>query len=146
MKLLVLAHAAATLIMWGVILVVQVVHYPLFGKVGTAGFVAYQTDHMRRITYVIAVPMLVELSTTIALAWWQPASIPGWQIWNGLALLTLIWISTGLLQVPLHNTLLRGFDATAHQRLVTTNWIRTLAWSARGLLVLAMLAALLHES
>ncbi|HMB91475.1 MAG TPA: hypothetical protein VKP65_11550, partial [Rhodothermales bacterium] len=103
-------------------------------------------DHMRRITYVIAVPMLVELSTTIALAWWQPASIPGWQIWTGLALLALIWISTGLLQVPLHNTLLRGFDVTAHQRLVATNWIRTLAWSARGLLVLAMLAALLHES
>lgn len=145
MKLLVLSHVAATLIMCGVILVVQVVHYPLFGKVGSANFVAYQTDHMRLITYVIAVPMLVEFGTAIALVWWHPPAVPSWYIWAGLALLAVIWISTGLLQVPQHNTLLDGFDASAHQRLVATNWIRTLAWSARGLLVLAMLAALLRD-
>lgn len=145
MKLLLLTHAAATLIMCGVILVVQVVHYPLFGKVGTAGFVAYQTDHMRRITFVIAGPMLVELGTAIALTWWRPALIPEWQIWAGLALLAGIWISTGLLQMPLHITLLDGFDATVHQRLVATNWIRTLAWSARGVLALMMLVPLLRE-
>jgi hypothetical protein len=39
----------------------------------------------------------------------------------------------------MHAVLGRGFDDAAHERLVTTNWIRTLAWSARAA-ILAWLA------
>ena len=40
------------------------------------------------------------------------------------------------LSVPQHAVLARGFDADAHASLVTTNWVRTVAWSARGLMLL----------
>ena len=66
-------------------------------------------------------------------------------MWTGLTLVAVLWISTGLLQVPLHQTLGGGFDAVAHQRLVATNWIRTVAWGLRATLVLAMLAPLITE-
>lgn len=141
MKWLLLAHVAATLTMFGVILVVQVVHYPLFGKVGAASFAAYEAGHTRLITYVVFPPMVLELLTALALVVWRPLGLPGWQVWTGLALVGVIWLSTALLQVPLHQTLGAGFDAAAHRRLVTTNWIRTAAWSARAALVLWMLAA-----
>jgi hypothetical protein len=62
-------------------------------------------------------------------------------VWWGLVLLVLIWGSTLALQVPQHRRLERGFDAAAHRRLVRTNWIRTFAWTARGIIALALLPA-----
>ena len=59
----------------------------------------------------------------------------------GLVLLTIIWASTLALQVPRHSRLQRGFHTASHRALVRSNWIRTAAWSARSLLVLAMVAA-----
>lgn len=43
--LVLLAHAAATLFMVGLIWFVQVVHYPLFAKVGPDVFVPYAASH-----------------------------------------------------------------------------------------------------
>jgi len=45
--------------------------------------------------------------------------------------------------VPLHGRLARGFDAIAHRRLVSTNWVRTGGWSVRGVLALLMTARVL---
>lgn len=136
---LLLAHAAATLIMLGVILIVQVVHYPLFARVGEATYAAYQAAHVTRITWVVMPAMLVELGAAAGLAWLRPPVLPAWTVWTGLALLGVIWASTGLVQVPLHAALTGGFDAEAHRRLVATNWLRTVAWTARSALALWML-------
>ena len=145
MNALLLVHVAATLTMFGVILVVQVVHYPLFRLVGADTYAAYQAAHMTRITWIVLPAMAVELLTAGALVAWRPAPLPAWQVWAGLALVLFIWATTGLLQVPLHRTLADGFDAKAHARLVQTNWIRTAAWTLRAGLVLWMLAALLDR-
>jgi hypothetical protein len=131
MRLLLVAHAVATVTMFGVILIVQVVHYPLFALVGEATYADYQAAHMTRITWVVMPTMLLELGTAVALVWMQPAGPPAWMAWTGLALVGVIWASTGLLQVPAHADLTSGFDAAAHRRLVATNWIRTVAWALR---------------
>lgn len=144
MKTLLLFHTAATLFMFGVIVVVQVVHYPLFARVGAEGYAAYQHAHMRRITGVVLPPMLVELGTAACLALHRPPGLPAWMPGAGLALVAVIWISTGLLQVPLHGRLAGGFDAALHRRLVRTNGVRTAAWGLRAALALAMLAPFLR--
>lgn len=144
MKLLLLLHVATTLVMFGVILVVQIVHYPLFGQVGADGFRAYHAAHERLITVVVGVPMLIELATAVWLVWARPFGLPGWMVWTGLGLVAVLWLSTALLQIPMHRVLQGGFDGAAHGRLVVTNWVRTLAWGARAGLVLAMLARLLR--
>lgn len=143
---LVLLHTAATLTMFGVILVVQLVHYPLFRLVGAATYAAYQSAHMVRITWIVLPAMTVELLTAIGLVAWLPMGLPPWQAWAGLALVGLIWAATGLLQAPLHRTLTAGFDPSAHRRLVTSNWIRTAAWTLRAGLALWMLAPLLRPA
>jgi hypothetical protein len=141
-----LLHAAATLTMFGVILVVQFVHYPLFRLVGTGSFAAYQSAHMTRITWIVLPAMTAELLTAIALVGWQPLGIPAWQAWTGLGLVLLIWASTGLVQAPIHQSLTAGFDPSAHRRLVATNGVRTGAWTLRAGLVLWMLAPLLRSA
>jgi hypothetical protein len=137
---LLLVHAAVTLAMWGVILMVQLVHYPLFRLVGEKDYVEYQAEHMRRITWIVAPLMATELVTAGLLVWAPPAAVSEWTVWTGLALVLWIWGTTGLVQVPLHSRLTDGFDAAAHRRLVRTNWLRTLAWTLRVGLVLWMLA------
>lgn len=132
---LLLVHAATTLFMVGVIWFVQSVHYPLFEGVGEDRFSAYECQHARRTGWVVAMPMLAELATAIALAW----RLGGALAWSGLVLLMVIWLSTWLWQVPAHRRLENGFDAATHRRLVRTNWVRTIAWSARGILALALL-------
>jgi hypothetical protein len=43
------------------------------------------------------------------------------------------------LQVPAHRRLGRGRDADTVDRLVATNWIRTVGWSTRSIIAIAML-------
>lgn len=136
MKLVFLVHVLATLVMVGVIWVVQVVHYPLFAGVGEAGWSAYEAQHQSRITLVVGPTMVVELATAVWLVLDRPAAFPLWAVLLGAALVGVIWLATLLLSVPAHNALSAGFDPPAHARLVATNWVRTAAWSARGGLVL----------
>ena len=82
--------------------------------------------------------MLIEGATALLLCWYRPAGVMAWQLWAGFALLAVIWLSTALVQVPCHEALSRAFDSLVHQRLVQTNWLRTAAWSLRGLLALWM--------
>ena len=131
---LVLANAAASWFLAGLIWTIQVVHYPLFAAVGRDGFVAYEAAHARLITLVVGPAMLAELAATAGLLLLRPASVPAWAAWTAAGLLAAIWLSTFLVQVPLHATLAQGFDADAHARLVATNWFRTAAWTARAVL------------
>lgn len=127
--------------MTGVILVVQFVHYPLFRHVGSASYVTYQAEHVRRISWIVAPLMTTELVTAGLLVWGPPLGVPVGLAWAGLGLVVFIWAATGLVLVPLHRRLGEGFDATTHRRLVRTNWLRTLAWILRAGLVLWMLAS-----
>jgi hypothetical protein len=137
-NLLFLAHLAATLFMTGIIWFVQVVHYPLFARIGAEDFLAYERQHTRLTIWVVAPPMLIEGATAVLLFWLRPMGVSTSQILFGLALIVIIWLSTAFLQVPFHERLSQRFDAFVHRQLVSTNWIRTAAWSSRGLLVLWM--------
>jgi hypothetical protein len=55
--------------------------------------------------------------------------------YTSLALLAVNWLSTLVIQIPLHGICELAHSPTAIRRLITTNWIRTLAWSTRGVLV-----------
>ncbi len=130
-----LLHLVSTLLMAGVILFVQIVHYPLMSRVGTSSFAAYEADHTSRTSWVVMPLMLTELVTAVLLALVGPSRGVAYV---GLALLAVIWLSTFLLQVPAHRRLSGGFDPSAHKRLVRTNWIRTVAWLARIPVALAL--------
>ena len=60
MEYVLLANLGATLFMVCVIWFVQVVHYPLFSRVGGEAFAPYSEAHSRPTTYVVGPPMIVE--------------------------------------------------------------------------------------
>lgn len=133
---LLLLHGAAAWALTGLIWTIQLVHYPMFSEVAPERFRAFEEAHQWRVTLIVAPLMLGEAGTAALLLWlgfadpWFLVSLPP---------LALIWVSTALIQVPLHNRLALGFDAAAHQKLVRGNWIRTVSWTARGLLLLPCL-------
>ena len=135
MKMVFALHALATLAMFGAIWIVQLVHYPLFSGVGEAGWATYEAQHQARITWVVAPLMVLELVTAVWLVFDRPLFVPSWAALLGVLLVGVIWLSTAFVQVPLHNALSRSFDVAVHDRLVSTNWIRTVAWSLRAGLV-----------
>lgn len=137
---LVLANAAASLVMTGLIWFVQVVHYPLLATIGPDRSVAVAVEHQRRTSFVVAAPMAVEGLTTLGLLVTRPDAVwVGWP-WIGAAFLAVALGSTVLRSVPLHARMARGEHDGIGARLVATNWPRTVAWSARGLIGAVMLA------
>lgn len=135
-------HAFATLAMCGLCWFVQVVHYPLFAEVGAERFRAYEAQHVRRTTRIVAPLMLAELGAAGALVMLSlrgDAGVSPSLAWAGAALLALVWASTFGVQVPLHGRLQRAYDPGVARALVRSNWIRTALWTARGGLSLAML-------
>ena len=132
-RLIFVSHLAATWYMVGLIWFVQLVHYPMMSR--AADFVEYELVHQRRTTWAVGPPMLIELATLALLLWLRPpAERPIW-IGSGV-LLAIVWLSTALIQVPAHQKLGSGFDESVHAWLVNSNWIRTVAWSLRGGLIL----------
>ena len=84
--------------------------------------------------------MLLEAATAILLVFYRPEGVPFVAALAGLALVVLIWLSTTLLQAPRHSALGHSFDEGTVSGLVLYSWIRTIAWTARGLLVLWTIA------
>ncbi|ULH18324.1 hypothetical protein MF271_22970 (plasmid) [Deinococcus sp. KNUC1210] len=133
--MLLVVHAALTWALVGLILTIQLVHYPLFSRIGPSESADYQQAHITRITMLVAPLMLGELTTGAALVWRPPPFLSGASAGVGLALIIVIWLSTALIQSPIHGRLAKGFDPMWHTRLVTTNWMRTVLWVVRGVLV-----------
>lgn len=146
MNLIFLLHVASTLMMTGLVWLIQLVHYPLFSKVGVATYADYQAVHMSSITPLVFPLMTLELVTGIILVAARPASLPLWALVAGLGLIAVIWLATIFLAMPRHNDLSAGFDQTAHQALVQQNWLRTISWSVRAGLVVWMLSRVIDLS
>lgn len=140
---LLLANGASTLMVCGLIWTIQIVHYPSFHYVTPERFAHFEAFHQRRISMVVVPLMLMELVTSLGLLWYRPDGLPVlWSVF-GVVLVVLIWATTFTLQVPLHNRLSEGYDKQAITALVTGNWLRTLIWSLRGLLVLYAMAVIM---
>lgn len=138
-----LVHLGATLFMTGLIWFVQIVHYPLMKAVGRTEFEAYEQRHQRLTSLVVGPAMLLELGTAAWLVLDPPAGVSFGAALAGLAMVGAIWLSTALVQVPLHRRLESGYDAAVIGRLSRSNWLRTLLWTARSVMWLVILRTML---
>ncbi len=130
MSLLFTFHHASTWALVGLIWTIQLAHYPLFANIGREAFQAYHQRYTKQITWVVAPLMFAELGTAV---WLVIAGSRELWFLTSLVPLAFNWISTWLVQIPLHDKLSAGFDSQVHARLVSSNWWRTAAWSLRGL-------------
>jgi len=129
---LALLHLLFTTALAGVIWTVQLAVYPQFGSVSAECFRAFHRHYLRGITWLVTPLMGVEFVTAVAL-WWS--GVRGPVFLGSLVLLATIWAITFIVELPLHRKLGAGFDRDAHRNLLWANWARTLAWTARTVMV-----------
>lgn len=124
-----------SLFMTGLIWFVQLVHYPLFAKVGEEAFVEYEQTHTRLTSYLVAPIMILEFvfgALLLLQNWFDVIHL------FAFLMLVICWISTFLVQVPLHNKLNKRREIEDIEKLVRSNWVRTIAWSVRAILLLGL--------
>ena len=119
-------------ISWGLFILiwlVQLIIYPGFHLITREEFVSYHKWYVLRISSLVLPLMLAELILTV---WWILSDDYSAVSVSAGVLVFIVWLSTAVPQVPIHNQLKTGKDAKRIQRLVATNWIRTAAWSLKA--------------
>ena len=124
-----LINLSITWFLVGLIWIIQIVHYPSFALIGDTNFKAYHEFHTRSISWIVAPLMTIELGLAIYLSWSNNFE---WHFLFPLILVIGIWVSTMLLQIPLHSKLARDNQQSTIRQLVSTNWIRTILWTIKG--------------
>ena len=133
-----LAHRVAVAALAGVGWSVQLVVYPAFRLVGTQGWARYHAGHTRAITRVVAVPWLVQGTSTAALLVVPPHG--GRLAAVGLAALALATVVVTIrMAVPAHARLAAAPDPADVTLLLRANLARTLAWTGSAGLAATLL-------
>lgn len=127
----------------GLVGVIQFIVYPIFELLDSESFRDVHELHVHRITWIVATPMVGELIISCVLLTNPPAAVSSWLIWAGMMLTVIIWLSTAVLQLPLHRRLRRRLMPDLSRRLTYSNWIRTIAWFSRVVVSVWMLVLVL---
>lgn len=116
-----IVHFGLLILIW----LVQVIIYPSFRHTDSQAFMPWHAKYMRLITYFVLPLMVVQLILSIGQVY------PSYFLNDVIVLMLVIavWLFTFFLSVPCHHQLLLKKDATAIERLITTNWYRTICWS-----------------
>lgn len=138
-----LINLFCTFSMTGIIWFVQVVHYPLFASVGGHEFIDYEQLHKKLTTLVVAPLMLLELGTSGLLPFFAGTASTRVMASVSFLLIMLIFISTAFIQVPIHEKLSSIYSTELVERLVQSNWIRTVLWTLKSLLLSVLVVMLL---
>jgi hypothetical protein len=115
--------------------------YPSLRAADAPAFRAVHDRHLRRLAWLAPPVMLADFGASVWLGsnlwyWWgdlEWGSIRPFGLYASAAIAAtgIAWVSTFLLQVPLHRRLEGGRDAPALDALLSTNRLRVAAWSAK---------------
>jgi len=135
MTLLFVSYTFCSLFMLGLIWFVQILHYPLLKYVGEDAFSNYHHQHLRLAGYLIAPVMVIELLACLLILS-KSSHYQSVDFRIQLFFLGLIWFSTFFIQVPLHKKLTKAWNLQLIDRLAKSNWVRTIFWTIKAILIL----------
>jgi hypothetical protein len=121
----------------GEIWFVQIVVYPLFGKVGPNEYIAYHKFYSSRIPLPVIVPGFLSFLAPVTLVFLGPESVPLWMyLANVICGIVGLLVTVGL-EIPRHARLEKGGkQEKVIRELVYYNWPRTLSITASAFLTL----------
>lgn len=126
-QLIQLGNLAISWALFGLIWVVQLLHYPAFRYVGD--FTAFHKHHTSSITLIVGPMMFLELGLASYLAWQAEWAI-AWLI--PLFVVLVIWLLTFFWAVPIHEKLGRAPSDALISQLLLANWPRTILWTLKA--------------
>lgn len=141
MNTIFIIHLFSSIFMAGLCWFVQIVHYPLFHQIKLEDFPNYERKNYRT-GFITAPAMMIELATGLYLIYHNP------NLYHSLnvGLLGVIASSTAFIQVPIHLKLLKNTSVQLIDKLILTNWIRTISWTIRIVILALLLSQILTLS
>ena len=140
--LITLIQLVLTWVLVGVTWFAQIIHYPLYLKI-KEGFVEYERSHIRRTALFAGPIMLAEAISALFLVDFAPQGILSQLAVANLILLIVIWLSTFLFQISLHQKLSVRFSKKILHGLIACNWVRTVLATLKGCVMAALVYFLL---
>lgn len=130
MKSLFLLNFFITSFMFGLILTTQIVSYPLFIKVKSSNFSDYHSAYVNRISLIVIPVMLSEFFLAVLLLFYSNSPL----VLYNFILCLLILVTTYLFQVPIHNNIKFESNKLIFDKLINTNWVRTIFWFLKSMI------------
>ncbi len=121
-------------ILVGVILMTQILSYPLLLKLGISNFYNYYNSYTKRISFIVIPLMIFEVLLSIILN----ITLNNFYLFASNILLFVVWGSTFFIQVPIHNKLSSNHSYVLINKLIYTNWIRTIAWICKLMILIKL--------
>ena len=104
-------------------IIVQFVVYPSFKNYNINQFKSFHSDYITKMLYIVGPVMTAELLCCVYLLYVDLPSV----LFSSL-LLSIVWVLTFAMIVPIHNRLNNNFEQNEHRKLLRLNGLRTLAW------------------
>ncbi len=106
--------------------IVQLIINPSFRYTSADAVQAWHGQY----TFLISIIVVPLMLSQVGLIGFQLLHSPNWAMYVTAGLIALIWLSTFLQVVPVHNALTAGEDIATHvEQLIKLNWPRTLMWT-----------------
>ena len=110
----------------------QFITYPTFLHIDKDKFSEYHRKYVNNISFIVAPVMLIELLTLSLIAYFSSEFL----IIKSLILLLVIWLTTFFIMIPSHNRISKSFNKKEIISLTNYNWVRTILWSFKLLLII----------
>lgn len=105
---------------------VQLVIYPSFGFYQPVNLLKWHKLYTIRVTYIVLPLMFSQLSISSLQLWQQQ----NWYTVTSLIIISILWLLTFLIFVPLHQSIDNNDPAeNVCHKLVKKNWARTMLWT-----------------
>ena len=128
-------HFFVSFALTGVIWIVQLVHYPSFHFIEETNFKEFEQAHIYRTSILLGPLMILEFMTGATLLVGS-FYLPSYILWINFIFIILIWSITWLWSIPLHNKLNKGKCRKLIDKLITSNWPRTILWTGKSCILL----------
>jgi len=110
----------------------QFITYPTFLHIDKDKFSEYHRKYVNNISFIVAPVMIIELLTLSLIAYFSSEFL----IIKSLFLLLVIWLTTLFIMIPSHNRISKSFNIKEIKSLINYNWIRTILWSFKLLVII----------
>jgi hypothetical protein len=114
---------------------IQILIYPSFLYYSDDVFIKAMRAHQRKMTLIVFPLMMSELILSI----YHVFNYRSLYAMVSLFLVILIWLSTIFIQMPIHERLLINKNQSEIYALIKTNWIRTVLWSIKLLILISQI-------
>ena len=122
-----------SLFMTGALWIKQIVMYPSLALIPSESFSCFEILRQKRVKWVLYPVVGTELFTGLVLM-----TQDSWIFKANFALILFIWFISFTVYYPIMRKLREGKDDELINNLVKINWLKTVAWSVKSILLLSL--------